>query len=321
MGDARCIAEAGNSPFDECTSIVAQLKGAIVRDNSRCVAGGETTPNGNCTIVDPADGVAVQCVGGWAKDKHDYLDRYIKATRAVRAQFLNAGRTQTAGGAAFIDLFAGPGRARIFSNGLLIDGSPLIALKHESAPFSRVILCDTDAENISALRKRTEAHAQRVTIVDGDCRKNIDKIIALIPPYGLNLTLYDPFSLDSLSFPTLEKLASFQRMDLIVHFPTMDAKRNHAKGALKKLENATGSTDMASVVRKPSDTMKAIQKLRMNLGKLGYTGYDTTSIPIKNTSNATLYHLAYFSKSEKGDDIWNSIACTTAAGQRSLFGA
>ena len=60
--------------------------------------------------VDPADGLPVLEVGPWSAEKHDYLRRYITATRAARARYLPPlGR----GGAAFIDLFAGPGRARI----------------------------------------------------------------------------------------------------------------------------------------------------------------------------------------------------------------
>jgi len=291
-----------------------------MQNSERCAKGGPKKANGNCTNPDPDDGLPVQCVGLWTNDKHHYLRQYIEAARAVRAKFLpGANRRGIPGGAAFIDLFAGPGRARIYSNGVIIDGSPLIALAQEAAPFSRVILCDMDEENVSALRARTVKYGQRVQVVPGDCNEKIDEIIASVPPYGLNLALIDPFNLDSLSFETLAKLAQVRRMDLIVHFPTMDAKRNHAQGAVEKLGRATGSTSIDALIRKPKDTAKAILALRANLEHLGYTGYESRSPPIRNTRNGVLYHLVYFSKAGKGDAIWNSIATRTASGQYSML--
>jgi three-Cys-motif partner protein len=290
-----------------------------MRDADRCVSGGITKANGNCTDPDPADGLSVQCVGPWASEKHNYLSRYIETTKFFRKKFLTATSTHPVGGAAFIDLFAGPGRARIFSNGRVIDGSPLIALAHAAAPFTRVVLCDIDEENVSALRARTAVYGDRAVVVPGDCNTQIDMILAEVPRHGLNLALIDPFNLESLSFQTLAKLAQVKRMDLIVHFPTMDAKRNHAFGAVEKLGRATGTANMGAVIHKPKDTAKAISELRANLQKLGYTGKESRTAPIKNLHNGILYHLVYFSKVDKGDSIWNSIAKTTSSGQRSLL--
>lgn len=82
--------------------------------------------NGNCTTLGP-DGLPVQCVGSWTRDKHEYLRRYIDATANARAKYVGRG------GAAFLDLFAGPGCARVRTSRLVVDGSPLIALKHEKS--------------------------------------------------------------------------------------------------------------------------------------------------------------------------------------------
>src|SRR5689334_9871290 len=119
---------------------------------SECAWGGPTKPNGNCTNPDPMDGLPVQCVGPWVKNKHHYVGGYIEETSNVRRKYLSPtdGR-RYAGGAAFIDLFAGPGRARIRTTGTIVDGSPFIALNHETAPFTRVIVCDVDEENVAAL--------------------------------------------------------------------------------------------------------------------------------------------------------------------------
>src|SRR5579884_2126049 len=64
---------------------------------------------GNCTKGPADDGGVVQCVGPWAKEKHDYIRRYIDATREVREKYLRPGWP----GACYIDLYAGPGLARV----------------------------------------------------------------------------------------------------------------------------------------------------------------------------------------------------------------
>src|SRR5882762_5998726 len=56
-----------------------------MQNSERCAKGGPKKANGNCTNPDPDDGLPVQCVGPWTKDKHHYLRQYIEATRAVRA--------------------------------------------------------------------------------------------------------------------------------------------------------------------------------------------------------------------------------------------
>ena len=116
----------------------------------RCRFGGQTKENGNCTIPAPDDGLPVQCVGPWSKRKHDILRRYLSASGGPRRGYL----PPAPGGAAFVDLFAGPGRARVRTTGELDDGSPLIALK-QPLGFTRLVLCELDPENADALRRRT----------------------------------------------------------------------------------------------------------------------------------------------------------------------
>lgn len=113
----------------------------------RCRVGGETKSNGNCTNPGP-DGLVVQCVGAWAKEKHDYVRRYIAATHAARRKYLVSKGRRPAGGAGYIELFAGPGGARIRSSDEIIDGSPLVAAKHSDAPFTKLIYADKDRRTL-----------------------------------------------------------------------------------------------------------------------------------------------------------------------------
>jgi len=170
-----------------------------------CSFGGIIKANGNCTSLD-SDGLAVQSVGEWSPQKHERLKLYIEATRAVRAKFLPP---KGNGGAAFIDIFAGPGRARVRDQPSVVDGSPLVALAHTAAPFTKAILCDLDSENVN-----------RVEIIQGDCNQEISRIVQLIPPYGLNVALIDPFGAKDFKWKTIAQLGSVERMDLLLHFPT-----------------------------------------------------------------------------------------------------
>jgi three-Cys-motif partner protein len=283
---------------------------------AECKGGGETLENGNCTVAGP-DGRAVQCVGIWATDKHHYLRQYIQATWGVRAKYL---KPRGHGGAAFIDLFAGPGMLRVRDTGEIREGSPLIALRHKEAPFSKLIFCDRDPDNIEALGARTAADGARATVVRGDSNALIEEIATQIPEHGLNIALVDPFALSALKFRTLELLAKFSRMDLIVHFPTGDIKRNLAQHESTKvsLTEALGTSSWTSEVKSMTDVPRLIEIFKKQLGSLGYGSKAVRSEPIRNNRNLPLYYLVYASKNERGDKIWQSITKNAPSGQRGM---
>jgi three-Cys-motif partner protein len=274
---------------------------------------------GNCFDPDPGDGLPVQCVGAWERDKHDPLERYIAASSGPRGWFLKPRPgVSVPGGAAFVDLYAGPGRARVRSTGAVVDGSPLIALKHGAAPFTKVIACELDPGNAAALRARVAPFGERAVVIEGSCHDRIGAVVAEIPASGLNFALIDPYSLDQLDFETISRLAAVERMDMLIHFPTMDAKRNWGQGSEARLTKALGTEAWRDRVRKPRDVTRAIDVLRDRLQAFGYTGQDVRSVEVRNSTGGVLYHLVYASKHKKGDEIWQSIA-KTLKGQRSLL--
>jgi three-Cys-motif partner protein len=223
------------------------------------------------------------------------------------------------GGAAFIDLFAGPGRARIRETGEFIDGSPLIALQHPDAPFTRTILCDVDSENVRSLAARAAPFGDRALIVEGDCNEKIDEVARAIPGHGLNLALVDPFRVRDLHFETIRRLAGFARMDILLHFPTNAIKRNlHEPKFHDQVDRFFGTTTWRGRITEASDVVQLIDVLREQLQPLGYTDVKLNSMPIKNDKNNVLYHLVFASKHDRGDQIWQSITRTDGKGQRSF---
>lgn len=283
-----------------------------------CKLGGPTKDNQNCTVPGD-DGQPVQHVGEWSKDKHDYLRRFLEAAANPRSKFIPP---QGPGGAAFIDLFAGPGRARVATTGELIDGSPLIALK-QAIRFTKVILCEANDENVSALRKRVAPY-RSAKIVPGDSNSTIGDIVKEIPPAGLNVALIDPFNLGSLVFDTIGQLASFQRMDLIVFFPVNEIRRwldDKPETYGPYLDRALGTTRWRSVISsgRGDAVLRLINVFREELTKrFSYGEKKTYTTPIRN-QNTVLYHLVFASKHTKADEIWTGVTKRTPQGQKKLF--
>ena len=275
-----------------------------------CPQGGPTRDNGNCWELGD-DELQVQCVGRWALEKHDVLQRYITATHGARRQFLDGG-----GGAGYVDLFAGPGKCRVRDSGEIVGGSPSIAASHALSPFTKIVLGEMDEDNRTALSARFQSDP-RVVLVAGDSNENIDKIVAQAPPRGLNLAFIDPFSATDLVFESLRRLASVERMDMIINFPIGEMRRNWKHP--ERIDRAVGSDDASLRVASPRDVIKTLAQLQSNLARLGYTELPRRTVPVENDNGVTLYHLTYASKHPLGDKIWASITSRDPNGQRRLL--
>jgi three-Cys-motif partner protein len=270
---------------------------------------------GNCTLA-REDDLPVQCVGEWAKEKHDFIRRYIAATGGPRKKYASKGT----GGLCYIDLFAGPGRAYISKTKEFIDGTPLIAASAPLQPYTSLVLCDLIDENIEALRIRMAGRGT-AHLVPGDCNEMIEVVASNIPKHALSLAVVDPFGASALDFATLRRLAQFARMDLIVHFPTMGIKRNFAKADYDKtIDRFLGTTAWRSDVREADEVVKLIPHMKRQLVALGYAkDEEVREIEVRNDQRGVLYHLFFASKSPLGNKIWKSITKTTATGQREMF--
>jgi three-Cys-motif partner protein len=265
------------------------------------------------TPADPANGLVIQEVGAWTPEKHDYLRRYVSATSAARRLFL----PPAPGGAAFVDLFAGPGRARVRETGEVINGSPLIAAQHKEAPFTDILLCELDPTAADALRQRLAGDA-RVGVFEGDCNEQIEKIAAAVPQHGLNMALVDPFGATPLHFDTLAKLARIERMDIILHFPTGDLKRNLEQR--ERIDCLLGTDRWQERVREPKDVPRLLDVLREQLVPFGYGDSEVKYVPrIKTGKNVPLYHLVFLAKHPLGEKIWRSVVRVEGSGQKRLF--
>lgn len=276
----------------------------------------ERKENGNW-IGESDDKLPVQDVGVWAVDKHDLIRKYIDASAGPRGGFLKPGRGRPPGGAGYVELFAGPGRARVRETKEFIPGSPFLALDHMKQPFTKVVLVELDDENVQALKARTAKYGSRVEVLQGDCNEVIDEVVRRVPRFGLNLAVIDPYGLEPLRFSTISKLASLDRMDLIIHFPVGDMKRNIVQDTryAEWIDRAVGTH---VEITKLSDIPKLIDTLRSQLKPFGYDQEQVRSQPICNSKKVPLYYLVYISKHKTGSNIWKSI--TKHDGKQRGFG-
>ena len=167
-------------------------------------------------------GLLIENVGSWASDKLKIVTDYIQASGAARRSYLGAG-------AAYIDVFCGPGRSKIRNTDQFIDGSPVAAFKKAKgslAPFTSINISDADPELLATAEKRLSALVAPVHATPGPARSAMPKIVQSLNQYGLHFAFLDPHNLGSLSFDLFETLAKLKRIDIIVHVSLSDLQRN-----------------------------------------------------------------------------------------------
>ena len=144
------------------------------------------------------DGLSLDEVGIWAKDKHDRLRKYVDISRAARRKFV-----QGSGGATYIDLYCGAGRAVVRETGEIIDGSALVAFKcakEGRVAFSEFYIADTDQEKCNACAKRIASAGGRPLAVTGPAEITAARIVSQLNRHGLHFAFLDPYNLDDLPF-------------------------------------------------------------------------------------------------------------------------
>jgi three-Cys-motif partner protein len=157
------------------------------------------------------DGLLLDEVGPWAKEKHARLRRYVDITRATRRKWVHG-----SGGATYIDLFCGAGRALIRGTQEKIDGSPLVAFKAArdgGVRFSEIHIADASEERCRAAERRL-ANAGGSAITEfGYADATVVRIARKLNPHGLHFAFLDPYKLEALPFAVIEVLAKFKHID------------------------------------------------------------------------------------------------------------
>jgi three-Cys-motif partner protein len=109
------------------------------------------------------DGLIVERVGSWAVSKIKTVTDYTYASGGARKSFRGPG-------AAYIELFCGPGRSLIRGTTKYIDGSAVAAFKRSldsPGAFTSIYVSDADAELLDAATTRLTRFGAPVHPVPG----------------------------------------------------------------------------------------------------------------------------------------------------------
>lgn len=272
-------------------------------------------PKGERYEPDPEDGLLRELVGPWANEKHDRLRRYVDITHATRRKYHISGSS-------YIDLYCGPGRARVRETLAVLDGSALVAAKEaasKGAPFSHLAIADASEENLGACKSRMEAHGFTVSAEHGAAVDTVAAVAKRLHPEGLHLAFLDPYSIGALPFFVIQTLARLKRMDLLIHFSIMDLQRN-VRAAI-----TSGAMDLFAPgwqrrvdVNARNDLLVTgvFQHWRSLIEGLGYKVSDNVE-RVSGENNQPLYWLVLASKHDLADKFWRQVS--RVGPQRSFF--
>lgn len=255
--------------------------------------------------TDPHDGMRRAIVGDWAPEKHVRLRKYVDITRAVRRKF--------EGNATYIDLYCGPGRARLRQTREIVEGSALVAAleAQRQIPYREVIIGDLDGTNVDACEKRLrQAKIDNVRPYVGTAADVAAQILPTLSPTGLKLAFLDPFNIESLPFSVIETLAKAKRMDMLIHVSIMDLQRNvRAMMTSGKLDSFAPGWQKAinPAATNATTVMSIFAYWRSLLTVLDYRVSDNIERVTGNHSQP-LYWLVYVSKHPLGDKLWGEVS-------------
>lgn len=270
------------------------------------------------------DGLTTPIVGDWTEEKYRLIWCYadIFAT-SMKAKWQHR---------IYLDLFAGPGRARIRGTTRIVPAPPLLALNLKY-PFTRYIFSEYDSDKLSALRQRAAAVAPNadVQFVSGDTNANVDRILELIPASGNVLTFCfaDPYRLADLKFSTIEALARLRNIDFLFLIPSgMDANRNrmrYLKAKSEILDSFVGNNTWrdhwpAAKQRNQKFEEFVVDEFGREMAARGYAygGVGSAHPMISTRRKLLIYHLLMLSRHPLGANFWEKCRASSTS-QKRLF--
>jgi three-Cys-motif partner protein len=259
------------------------------------------------------EGLLVENVGPWAIDKLKIVTDYIQASSAARRRYLGSG-------AAYIDVFCGPGRSKIRTTGKFIDGSPVAAFRKATgslAKFTVMHISDADPALLSSAEKRLTEVGAPIRVTAGPASSAMPKIVQQLHSSGLHFAFLDPHNLGALSFDLFESLAKLKRIDIIVHVSLSDLQRNadrYTSAAHREFDKfAPGWRNRIRTDMNQSSLRAAIiQYWSDKVMTLGLPRAEHCEL-IKGPQNQRLYWLIFLGKHELAHALWSKISSSAKA--------
>jgi len=250
-------------------------------------------------------------VGAWAEHKYRLVWNYATMFATSMKNKWEA--------RVYIDLFAGAGRAKIENTNQIVPASPLLALDIPH-PFDKYIFCENEGEKRRVLENRVKRGYPDISAdYIEDANSHVEAIVNSIPKHRsgyrvLSFCFADPYNIKNLQFNTIKRLSD-KYIDFLILLPTyMDAHRNvipyidKTNTVIEDFTGAHGWRDEWKVAEaKNMDFGLFVADLfgrQMKALKYIYTGLSDMVLVRSIDKNLPLYHLAFFSRNQKGADFW-----------------
>jgi three-Cys-motif partner protein len=257
------------------------------------------------------------------REKLHYIRRYIdQFCTATKQRWSNRN---------YIDLFSGPGINVYEVNAEEDKSACLEALSHKY-PFTSYFINDIDAQSISALQQRIGllqlSPKINITLQSLDCNHVVNQFVSTVKAISsVNLAILDGFGIEC-HWETVKKLASIDRMDLVILFPgNMNVVRNAERWSQEHDAQLDQFMPDRSWRKVWTDRRLAGGKAAADLLKLYIEGLEDLkyrgdglirSQLIKSESGQPLYHLIFASRHPLGGKFWQQATGKDDEGQMSL---
>jgi three-Cys-motif partner protein len=267
------------------------------------------------------DGLPLDEVGPWAKEKHERLGKYVDICRAVRRKFVQRGNAAT-----YIDLYCGSGRAKIRDTGEVIDGSPLVAFKAArdgGVPFSEFYVADADEQKCRATRERLSRVGGRPVVEIGPAEQTVTRVAERLSPYGFHFAFLDPNNLEDLPFSVIERLSRFKYMDMLIHVSAQDLQRNldnYAMAGGGPLDEFAPGWRNAVDLKQTKSATRAdvIAYWAARIEALGLPRSKRAPLIRARTKNQRLYWLVLVGRHERAREFWDKVQDLSGQGELPL---
>ena len=262
-------------------------------------------------LVPGTDGLAAEEVGPWVEEKLAIARTYAEITHSTRKKFL----PPNLGGAAYIDLFCGPGLAKIRNTNQFVDGTAVAIWKvsvKKGSPFTKVFIADKDDDRRRLCGERLRRIGAPVVEIKGDALSASAAVVAQAPPHGFHIALLDPYSLGALDFRILSALSGLKRIDILTHLSAMDMTRNIDSEAAEERNEFDA---FAPGWREGIPTDLPLVELRNKLLQFWERKVETElrfrptagSYAVVNSVNTTLYWLRLLTRHALAEKFWKAV--------------
>jgi three-Cys-motif partner protein len=276
--------------------------------------------------LDPADGLPVARVHDWAEDKYSLVEHYARMfSTAMKGKWDCR---------VYLELYSGPGRARIEGTTKTLDTASLRSLELDPG-FDLHVFGEIDATSLATLQARCEARRPNAEcrFVGGDVNETWPTLrdrVRQAAGGGTYLTFcfVDPYKCADLAFSTLRGLSELF-VDFLILVPSfMDANRNRdvylqeSNDLLDRFLGDRSWRENWAMRERPTEKFGdfVAHQLGLRMARLGfhYDGLETMKLIRSTDKNLPLYHLAFFSRSPLAMRLWRE-ARKSSDRQRKLF--